>query len=253
MLVKLENPSLLAKAIEIISDLVTEARINVNEFGFSITAMDPANVAMVSFKLPKCAFSVFEIGAAPTEGHASKGEVLGVNLDNLKRILKRAGSGSSLILEKKDNTLDIKIEDRIKREFNLGLIDIESEEKDIPNLDYSSKIEIGSGDFIASIEDCSIFSDACSFIIQDKKFIIESNGLNSAKSEFSRDEAEINTEDDFCKARYSLEYLSKFSKGSKLGDKTILRFANDHPLRMDVKPGHMEISFILAPRVETED
>ena len=241
MLVKLENPSLLAKAIEIISDLVTEARINVNEFGFSITAMDPANVAMVSFKLPKSAFSVFEIGAAPTEGHASKGEVLGVNLDNLKRILK------------KDNTLDIKIEERIKREFNLGLIDIESEEKDIPNLDYSSKIEIGSGDFIASIEDCSIFSDACSFIIQDKKFIIESNGLNSAKSEFSRDEAEINTEDDFCKARYSLEYLSKFSKGSKLGDKTILRFANDHPLRMDVKPGHMEISFILAPRVETED
>jgi len=41
-------------------------------------------------------------------------------------------------------------------------------------------------------------------------------------------------------------------KGVKLADKTILRFANDHPLRIDIR-SDMEMSFILAPRVETED
>ena len=56
MLVKLENPLLLTKPIEIISDLITEVRIKVNEFGMSITAMDPANVSMVNFKVPKSAF-----------------------------------------------------------------------------------------------------------------------------------------------------------------------------------------------------
>ena len=95
MLVKLENPLSFAKVIDIISDLVTEVRIKVNEFGLSITAMDPANVAMVSFKIPKSAFSQFESG----------NEVLGVNLDNLKQILKRCGAGSSLFLEKKENYL----------------------------------------------------------------------------------------------------------------------------------------------------
>ena len=58
----------------------------------------------------------------------SKGETLGVNLDNLKRILKRCGTKSSLFLEKKENLLEIRIEDRIRRNFTLSLIEIESEE-----------------------------------------------------------------------------------------------------------------------------
>ena len=57
-----------------------------------------------------------------------------------------------------------------------------------------------------------VVADACSFIIQNGKFIIEAKGLNSASSEFSGDEASINAED--CKAKYSLEYLSKFIKGA---------------------------------------
>ena len=119
MLIKLDNPLLLSRVIELISELVIEVRLKVNEFGMSITAMDPANVSMVGFRLPRSAFSQFETDS----------EVLGINLDNLKRILKRAGSGSSLVLEKKENLLNILIQDRIKRNFSLSLIDVESEDK----------------------------------------------------------------------------------------------------------------------------
>jgi len=241
MLVKLEKPEMLSKAIELISELVTEVRIKFNEFGMSITAIDPANVAMVGFKLPKSAFSEFE----------SKNETLGINLDDLKRILKRAGKTGALILEKKENLLNIQIQDRIKRNFTLNLIEIEREEKDLPNLEFSSFVELNSEDLIASVEDCAIVSEACSFIINDGKFILEAKGINSAMSEFNGDEAKIEAEN--CKARYSVEYLQKFIKGSKFCDKTVLRFANEHPLKMEIKTEHMELSFILAPRVETED
>ena len=118
MLLKLENPVFLAKAIEILSEMVTEVRLKVNEFGVSISAMDPANVAMIGFKLPKSAFSQFETDL----------DVLGVNLDSLKRILKRCGNGSSLIIEKKENMLEIQILDKIKRTFKLSLIEVESED-----------------------------------------------------------------------------------------------------------------------------
>jgi proliferating cell nuclear antigen len=241
MLVKLENPLLLSRIVEIISELVTEVRIKIDETGLNIAAMDPANVSMVKFVLPKTSFSRFETG----------NEVLGVNLDNLKRILKRCGPGSSITFEKQDNVLNIQISDKIKRTFNLSLIEIESEEKEIPNLDFSSVVELDSSDFIDSIEDCAVVSDACSFVIQDGKFSIEARGLNSALSEFSGDEAKISAEN--CKSRYSLEYLQKFVKASKLSEKTLLKFADDHPLRMDIKNDFLEISFLLAPRVETED
>ena len=53
MLVKLDNPLMFAKAVDIISELAVEVRIRFNEFGMSITAMDPANISMVSFRIPK--------------------------------------------------------------------------------------------------------------------------------------------------------------------------------------------------------
>ena len=196
---------------------------------------------MINFKLPKSSFSQFETGE----------EVLGVNLDNLKRILKRCGTGSSLILEKKENFLHIQIQDRIKRNFSLNLIEIETEEKEMPELEYTARVEINSGDLIYSIEDCMVVADACSFITQDGKFIMEAKSIDSAMSEFSGDEAKIEAEN--CKSKYSLEYLAKFMKASKLVEKTTLNFAEDHPLKMNIRSEHMELSFLLAPRVENED
>ena len=241
MLLKLDNPFLLSKAIELLSELVLEVRIKVNEFGLSIVALDPANVAMVEFKLPRSAFSQFEVG----------NETLGINLENLKRVLKRCGSGSSLTLEKKENLLNIQIDDRIKRNFTISLIEIDTEDKEMPDLTYTSVIEIESIDLTASIEDCAVVADACSFIVKDNNFMIEAKGLNSARSEFTGDEAKIEAED--AKSRYSLEYLQKIMKGAKLCEKTNIKFSNDHPLRIEFKANHMELNFVLAPRVETED
>ncbi|MBU1129640.1 MAG: hypothetical protein KJ949_03355 [Nanoarchaeota archaeon] len=245
MLIKLDSPALLTKVVEIISELVTEVRMKFSGTGLSISAIDPANVAMVGFKIPKSAFSLFE----------TEQEILGINLDSLKRILKRCGSGSSLVLEKKENLLQIQIQDRIRRNFTLSLIDVESQDVDfdskVANMEFSSFVEINSVDLIASVEDCAIVSDACSFIIEGEKFVIEAKGLNSARSEFSDDEVKIRAEK--CKARYSLEYLQKFLKGAKLCDKTILNFANEHPLKIDFLAENMSLNFVLAPRVETED
>jgi proliferating cell nuclear antigen len=243
MIVKMDSPAIMIKAIDVISELVTEVRMKVNESGININAIDPANVAMVGFTIPKSSFSQFETGP----------EVLGINLDNLKKILRRCSSGSSVIFEKKGNLLSIQIQDRIKRNFTLNLIDVEREEKEIPNLKFSTAVKLNSADFVDSIEDCAVVADACSFLIKDNQFVIEARGMNSARSEFSGDEAEITSEVPNCKSRYSLEYLQKFAKGSKLFEKTILKFSDDHPLRMDLKSASLELSFILAPRVETVD
>jgi len=243
MLIRLENPSAFAKVVDIISELVTEVRIKFNEYGMSITAMDPANISMISFKIPKSSFSQFEIQNA---------EILGINLDNLKQILRRCSSSSSLIMERKENLLSIDIQDRIRRNFKLNLIEVEGEERELPTgLEFVAQVEINSVDLINSIDDCAIVADACSFVIKEGKFIIEAKSLNSTMSEFSGDEARIQAED--CKSKYSIEYLQKFMKGAKLCEKSLLKFAGDHPLRMDFKTPDMELSFVLAPRVETED
>jgi proliferating cell nuclear antigen len=245
MLVKLENPGLLSKAIELISELVTEVRIKINEFGMSISAMDPANVAMVGFKIPRSAFLEFETDE----------ETLGVNLIDLKRILKRCGTGGSIIIKKNENVLEIDILDRIKRSFKLALVEVDAEDinfdEKVAKMEFVSKIKINSVDLVDSIDDGLVVSDACSLAVEQGKFVMEARGMNSTRAEFSGDEVEITGED--CHSKYSLEYLQKFSKGVKICDRVELSLSTDHPLKLDIKADSVELSFVLAPRVETED
>lgn len=243
MLLKLDHPKLFSEIIGIISELVLEVRIKVNKEGMSIIAIDPANVAMVSFKLPVAAFAEFRI---------ENDEVLGVSLESLKAVLRRCSAGSVLVMQKEENTLKLEIKDKIRREFNLALIEIDAEEKEIPSLDFSSKIEMASINFAEAIEDCSVVADSCSFVSEPNKFIIQAKGsLNSFRSEFSSDESNIQAQQ--ASSKYSLEYLQKIIKATKITNKTVINFSTDYPLRLDFNTPFIELSFILAPRVESED
>lgn len=242
MRLKLENPKILADIISIISELVAEVKIKVNQEGMSLTAIDPANVAMVYFKIPNDLFSEFGV---------EKEEVLGINLENLKAVLKRCQLGSSLVMEKSDNMLKMTIQDRIKRDFSLALIDLDAEEKEVPKWEFKSVIKIDSSTLSEVIEDCSIVADACTFAAEPNKFVVEAHGLNSVKVEFSSDELEIYS--DRSAARFSLEYLQKFIKGAKISSRATISFSDNHPMRIDFPTGNVMLSFVLAPRIEQED
>lgn len=243
MKLKLDHPKLFSEIISIISELVLEVRLRVNKDGVSILAIDPANVAMVLFKLPSNAFSEFEV-----EGE----EVLGVSLENLKAVLRRIKPGSVLVITREENELRLLIKDKITKEFNLALIDVEGEEKKMPNLEFVSKIEMNGSDFAEAIEDCSVVADSCSFISEPEKFVIKAKGsLNSFKSEFSPDQLSIQAQN--ANSKYSLEYLQKIIKATKITDKVTINFSDDYPLKLDFITPFIELSFVLAPRVETED
>jgi proliferating cell nuclear antigen len=243
MLLRLDNPKIFSEIINIISDLVLEVRLKVTREGLNIIAIDPANVAMILFKLPSSAFSQLEV---------EQDEILGISLDSLKAVLRRVKAGSVLTITKHENELRLQIQDKINREFNLALIEIEGEEKEIPNLSFISKVEMTSLDFAEAIEDCTVVADSCSFISAPDKFNIKAKGsLNSFSSEFSSDE--INLEAEEATSKYSLEYLQKMVKATKLTDKIKINFGTDYPLRLDFHTPLVELSFILAPRVETED
>jgi proliferating cell nuclear antigen len=242
MLLKLDDPRFFATLISIISELVTEVRLKITKEGMHLVALDPANVAMVYFSIPAELFSQFEV---------EKDEVLGVNLDNLSSILRRCGLGSSLILSKEEHLLKMTIQDKIKRDFTLALINVEGEDRELPKWEFKSVIKMDAQAFVEVIEDCLVVSDACTFIAQPNKFIVEARGLNSARAEFSSDEVEIYSDDGT--ARFSLEYLSKFIKGAKIANKVEINFSDNHPMRINFPTGKVLLSFVLAPRVEQGD
>jgi proliferating cell nuclear antigen len=199
MKLKLDNPKIFSEVISIISELVLEVKMKVSSEGLRIVAIDPANVAMVSFQMPAEVFAELEV---------EKEEVLGVSLESLKAVLRRCSPRSILLMRTNESQITLEIIDKVKREFNLALIEVEGQEKEVPNLEFVSKIEMSGADLSSGIEDCAIVADSCGFVSEPDKFTIQAKGaLNSFKSEFSSDELNIQAQES--RSKYSLEYLQK--------------------------------------------
>jgi len=240
MILKLDDPRLLGDAIGVISEIVNEVRIKLLEDGLSIVAVDPANVALAIFKLPKESFVQYDAG----------NEIWGVSLGDLKNILKRAGAGSSIVLEEEEGKLKITIFDKTKRIFKLALIEISGEDKDIPELNFSARVEMDSFGFSQAVEDANVVADSCAFTMRDGIFSIDGSGnLNSARAEFSGEHIEMFGNG---RSKYSLEYLTKFIKAAKISSKVVINFSDDYPLKLDFPGEKMGVGFVLAPRVEND-
>ena len=244
----LADPTLLKDSISVISELVSEARFKVTKDGLELIAMDPANVAMVIYKLLASSF---------TEYNVEKEQELAINLTSFKQILRRAGANDILTLEVADeNKLQVKLKSHTTRTFSMPLIDIEEKEQRIPNLNFPVVISMDSGVLNAAVADVDIVSESVTFAAEPEKFTISAEGdLNKAHIEIKpSDKIRIKSETSAkVKAKYSIEYLKKMIQGSKLADDVAVFFSQDYPLKIEYKVvDKLLLSFILAPRVEND-
>lgn len=245
MKLTLAEPRYLKDSIAIISELVSEGRFKITKDSIELIAMDPANVAMVIFKLLSSAFVEYKV---------DKDVELTINLSNLKSILRRTKPSDMVTLELEENRLKIQIKGASTRSFLLPLIDIEEKQQKIPELNFPVNIKTTSEVLNDAIEDVDVVGESVMFEVNKDKFIISSEGdLSQAKIEIKESQdTKINAKDNV-KSKYSIEYLKKMIGGSKLADHVDIYFNKDYPLKLDYKTvDKVQLSFILAPRVENE-
>ncbi|MDO8660265.1 MAG: hypothetical protein Q7K43_00095, partial [Candidatus Woesearchaeota archaeon] len=127
MRLQLADATVLKDSVSVISELVNEGRFKITKDSIELVAMDPANVAMVIFKLLASCFSDY---------YVEKEQEVGINLTNLKQILKRAKADDILNLEVTESKLNIQMKSGTTRTFSLPLINLEEKEQRIPNLTF---------------------------------------------------------------------------------------------------------------------
>lgn len=247
MKLTLAEPGYLKDSISVISELVNEARFKITPDAIELIAMDPANVAMVVFKLLSSCFTEYDI---------QKDVEIAINLSNLKQILRRAKPNDTLTLDLlEDNKLQITLKSSSTRTFSLPIIELEEKEQKVPNLKFPIHIKTSCSIFEDAIADADIVAEAVTFAAEKDKVTITAEGdLSKAKIEIpSSDDTQITAESSKVKAKYSLEYLKKMIAAGKLTDNVEVSFSNDYPLKLDYKVvDKLLLSFILAPRVESE-
>jgi len=248
MKLSLAEPKYLKDSISIISELVSEARFRVTPDAIELVAMDPANVAMVIFKLLSSSFVEYDV----------KKEVeLAINLSNFKQILRRAKPNDILTLEfGSENKLKIQLKSNTTRTFSLPIIELEEKDQKVPELKFPITIKTSSSILNEAIEDADIVAESVSFVVEKDKFSIEASGdLSNAVIEIKSDKETTVTSEikEKVKAKYSIEYLKKMITGSKLADEVTIKFNKDYPLKIEyTSVDKVMLAFILAPRVEND-
>jgi proliferating cell nuclear antigen len=168
MKLTLAEPKYLKDGLAIVSEIVTEATIKVSKDVVELIAMDPANVAMVAFRLPASSFVGYEL---------DKDTNLTVNLNSLKQILRRTKSSDTLVLEQDENKLKIVLQSTSTRTFFLPLIDIEDKEQKIPSLQFVATISTLSSllndavddvDVVVTIQFSTDYPLKINYIVKDK-------------------------------------------------------------------------------------
>ena len=248
MKLTLAEPKYLKESITIISDLVNEARFKVNKDAIELVAMDPANVAMVIFKLLSSSFTEYDV---------KKDVEIVINLNNFKQIMRRAKPDDMLTLElDPDNKLKIILKGTNLRTFNLPIIELDEKEQKIPDLKFPVSIKLPSSVLNEIIEDVDVVAESVTFIAEPKKFSVKAEGdLSQAQIEVKEsDNTKIHVDgNEKIKAKYSIEYLKKMIAGSKIADEVSIYFNKDYPLKLEYKAvDKVMLSFILAPRVEND-
>lgn len=234
-------------SIAIISDLVSEAKFKINKTAIELVAMDPANVAMIVFKMFSSSFVEYSL---------DKDIEISLNLSNLKQVLRRANDRDLIGLEVSDGKLKISMKGNVSRTFYLPLIDLEDREQKIPELNFKAKVVCQPSLIENAIMDADVVSDSVSFICEKGKLTIKAEGdLNQSVTEIKADDNTIIsvTGDSSVKAKYSIEYLKKMIRGDKLANSFEMEMSQDYPLKMSFsEKDKVLLQFILAPRVDND-
>ncbi len=247
---ELEEVGLIQDSMKTISDLISEGLFQLTEEGVRLVAADPAMVALVDFNIEKDVFESFEL---------EKDEKVGLNLENLYSILRRANSGDTITFEVRedDSKFYITMEDSSTREFSLPILNLS--EDDIPDTESLDQFKMTSNlettVLESAIKDAMVVGDSVTVSSTGSNLRIESKG-DQSNVNFNIEkgsEGVMDIEGSEASSMFSLDYLSSMVKAKKLSDNVELKLGNDFPMRLNFEvPEKARLSFVLAPRIEED-
>ncbi len=227
-----------------------------NETGLYTQGMDGSHVCLFELSIISDWFSSYEV---------EKNQVIGVNCELIFKIFNCLEEFQSIeIIYNEGDKLKINLIPNegvrgIVKEFEMPLVDIDSELLAIPDTDYSADIEINSNEFRELITQVSIFGTDITFNCHDEIKITgdgEYGAMNAIISENDISMYQIE-EDSKLNLTFAGKYLQDMCSFSRINSSINLHFSQDTPMKMQYNMDDNDeencvnyIRFFLAPKIE---
>jgi proliferating cell nuclear antigen len=236
----------LKAVVDSLATMVDEAKINITETGFTVNAVNPANVAMVNLLLDKGAFEDYDL----QEG------AIAIDLTRLKETIKGISKEGLVQLNLNQETRKLELTNGAYC-YKLSLLDPSSIRKEpkVPNLDLPGKIVLNGCLLKKAVTDGSKVSDHIRLTASKESFKMMAEGdLDSFTAEHPETELISITADRDVSSLFSLDYLKDIMKVLGESEKVTINLGTDYPAKfsMPLAGGCGTVTYLIAPRIESE-
>jgi proliferating cell nuclear antigen len=224
---------------DVIRALVPECRLKISPDGFRVLAVDAANVAMVSVRLPKDAFEEFAV---------EPGEI-GMDVDKWKRGLQICQNSPTGITLKGGKVL---ITDGLFT-YTMTPLDPSTVRKAPTSPSLTSlpgSVTVPGKDLHEVINSMGKIGDKVRLTMKGIALEISTEGDTDKLVRELQSSDGKGGSNGIATALFSIEYLADIGKVLKGADTVAVHMANDHPVRFDFEIEGMECSYLVAPRIE---
>jgi len=245
------DASTLRACVETITAIVDEGKLRITAEGLKLRAVDPANVAMISFVLQRDAFDDFQF-SVESEGDTE----IEIGMDFMK-LIGILGIGGREDVELKLDENAQKLYTRMgSLDYTLSLLDPSSLRKEpkVPELEFPAKVIIETEEFRRTIRAAEKIGENIVLGVDGEEFYMEAEGeMDKLRLGLGKEQL-IDLTPETVSSLYSLEYISSMSKGISHAENITLNLGKNYPLQMDfaLAEGKVKVSYLLAPRIESE-
>lgn len=242
--VEVEEAKFWKDCIDAIVNLIDEGVLEAKGDAITLKAMDASQIAMVSFSVPKGCFKSYKV-----EGT----ERLGLNFDNLSKILARTRGGEKLRMASEDNKLELEFSGESTRRFKVPLLDLSSGPQKEPKIEYDAEIKVNAGGFREMLRDASLVSSHLSLEATENGFFVEARGDAADLRTESGKTAKMITElkvKKGARATFPLQFLDDISKACPADAAITINLKTNAPVKIEYKIGDASLTYYLAPRIE---
>ncbi|KAL9235327.1 hypothetical protein vseg_010092 [Gypsophila vaccaria] len=255
---RLVQGSLLKKVLESIKDLVTDANFDCSATGFSLQAMDSSHVALVALLLRAEGFEHYR---------CDRNISMGMNLGNMSKMLKCAGNDDIITLKADDGSDTITFmfespnQDKIA-DFEMKLMDIDTEHLGIPEADYHAILRMPSPEFARICRDLSTIGDTVVISVTKEGVKFSTSGDIASANTFLKHNTTVDKPEDgiFIEMNepvsltFALRYLNSFTKATPLSNTVTISLSSELPVVVEYKIAEMGyVRFYLAPKIEEDE
>ncbi|KAL5973540.1 hypothetical protein ACLOJK_030191 [Asimina triloba] len=255
---RLINGSLLKRVLESIKDLITDANFDCSATGFSLQAMDSSHVSLVALLLRSEGFDHYRCDRSIS---------MGMNLANMSKMLKCASNDDIITVKADDGSDTITFmfespkQDKIA-DFEMKLMDIDSEHLGIPDAEYHAIVRMPSAEFARICKDLGSIGDTVVISVAKEGVKFSARGDIGTANIVCRQNTSVDKPEDATiiemnepvALTFALRYMNAFTRATPLSETVTLSLCSDLPVVVEYKIEEMGyIRFYLAPKIEDEN